>query len=45
VTLGRDVWLGPNTNVVKDVPDGTFVKPAASEYGSRSTLDFFDVTE
>jgi sugar O-acyltransferase (sialic acid O-acetyltransferase NeuD family) len=44
VVLGRDVWLGPNTNVVKDVPDGTFVKPTSSEYGSRSTLEFFDVT-
>jgi sugar O-acyltransferase (sialic acid O-acetyltransferase NeuD family) len=45
VTIGRDVWLGPNTNVVKDVPDGTFVKPAASEFGSRSTLEFLDVTD
>jgi sugar O-acyltransferase (sialic acid O-acetyltransferase NeuD family) len=44
VALGRDVWLGPNTNVVKDVPDGTFVKPTASEFGSRSTLEFFDVS-
>jgi sugar O-acyltransferase (sialic acid O-acetyltransferase NeuD family) len=45
ISLGRDVWLGPSTNVVKDVPDGTFVKPTASEYGSRSTLEFFGVTD
>lgn len=43
--IGRDVWLGPNTNVLKDVPDRTFVKPASSEFGSRSTLEFFDVAE
>jgi sugar O-acyltransferase (sialic acid O-acetyltransferase NeuD family) len=45
VTLGKDVWLGPNTNVVKDVPDGTFVKPVASDFGSRSTLEFFNVKD
>jgi len=45
VTIGRDVWLGPNTNVVKDVPDGTFVKPGVSEFGSKSTLEFFDVSD
>ena len=45
ITIGRDVWLGPNTNVVKDVPDGTFVKPVASEFGSRSTLEFFHVPD
>jgi sugar O-acyltransferase (sialic acid O-acetyltransferase NeuD family) len=45
VTIGRDVWLGPHTNVVKDIPDATFVKPAVSEFGSRSTLEFFDVAD
>jgi sugar O-acyltransferase (sialic acid O-acetyltransferase NeuD family) len=45
VTIGRDVWLGPGTNVVKDVPDETFVKPSVSEFGSRSTLEFFDVND
>jgi sugar O-acyltransferase (sialic acid O-acetyltransferase NeuD family) len=44
VSIGRDVWLGPGTNVVKDIPDETFVKPVASEFGSRSTLEFFDVS-
>jgi sugar O-acyltransferase (sialic acid O-acetyltransferase NeuD family) len=44
LSLGRDVWLGPNTNVVEDVPDGTFVKPTASDFGSRSTLEFFSIS-
>jgi sugar O-acyltransferase (sialic acid O-acetyltransferase NeuD family) len=43
VSIGRDVWLAPSTNVVRDVPDETFVKPAVSEFGSRSTLEFFGV--
>ena len=43
VSIGQDVWLGPSTNVIKDVPDETFVKSVASEFGSRSTLEFFDV--
>jgi len=45
LTLGRDVWLGPNTNVVKDVPERTFVKPGVSEFGSKSTLAFFDLAD
>jgi sugar O-acyltransferase (sialic acid O-acetyltransferase NeuD family) len=43
VTIGRDVWLGPATNVVKDVPAETFVKPGISDFGSKSTLEFFSV--
>jgi sugar O-acyltransferase (sialic acid O-acetyltransferase NeuD family) len=43
VTIGRDVWLGPATNVVKDVPSETFVKPGVSEFGSKSTLEFLSM--
>lgn len=41
--IGDDVWLGPGTNVVKDVAERSFVKPVASDIGTKSTLAFFDL--
>jgi sugar O-acyltransferase (sialic acid O-acetyltransferase NeuD family) len=43
ITIGDDAWLGPATNIVEDVAAGSFVKPVASDVGSRSTLEFFGV--
>jgi sugar O-acyltransferase (sialic acid O-acetyltransferase NeuD family) len=41
VTIGRDVWIGPAAVVTTDVEDASFLKPVASEVGSKTTLEFF----
>jgi sugar O-acyltransferase (sialic acid O-acetyltransferase NeuD family) len=41
--IGSDCWLGPNVTVVKNIPDGSFLKPAATQIGSKSTLEYFKV--
>lgn len=43
VRIGRDAWIGPAVVVTKDVDEAAFLKPAPSERGSMSTLDFFGI--
>jgi sugar O-acyltransferase (sialic acid O-acetyltransferase NeuD family) len=43
VRIGKDCWLGPNVTIVKDTAEGAFYKPAKSEAGRVSTLEYFKV--
>jgi sugar O-acyltransferase (sialic acid O-acetyltransferase NeuD family) len=43
IAIGDDVWVGPHVVVTKDVEAGTFLKPAESGRGSRTTLEFFGI--
>jgi sugar O-acyltransferase (sialic acid O-acetyltransferase NeuD family) len=45
VTIGNDCWVGPACVIVKDTPAGTFFKPAKSETGRASTLEYFKLAE
>jgi sugar O-acyltransferase (sialic acid O-acetyltransferase NeuD family) len=43
VRIGADAWIGPAVVVTKDVGEASFLKPAPSERGARSTLEFFGI--
>ncbi|MHC8598281.1 acetyltransferase [Arenicellales bacterium IMCC55707] len=45
VNIGRDNWLGPNTTVLKDTPDGILVKTDQSTFARVSSLEFFRIDE
>jgi sugar O-acyltransferase (sialic acid O-acetyltransferase NeuD family) len=43
VHIGTDSWIGPAVAVTRDVSEASYLKPAPSEVGSTSTLEFFGV--
>jgi sugar O-acyltransferase (sialic acid O-acetyltransferase NeuD family) len=45
VTIGKDCWVGPACIIVRDTAAGTFFKPAKSETGRASTLEFFKLAK